>query len=127
MFVSTLSEPQKRTFITLAREFAHTDRHLSEVEESLLEALAAEAGLSAKLPQEEVDLAVFDSRRAKAAVILELIGIGQADSDYGPEENAFVRQLAARFDISDVELLAMENWVLRQIALTREAEKFWSD
>lgn len=127
MFLTALTEPQKRAFLALARDFVQVDQELSEQESSLLTALFAETRLPASAIDGEADLSVFDSRRSQVAVILELIGIGHADSEYGPEEAAFVQGVAERLGVGETELLEMENWVLRQTALAREAEKFWTE
>src|SRR5437868_2736344 len=131
MFLHLFNDAQQKAFLALARQFIDSDRKLAEGEKNLLELMYAEMGqdFNAELPQG--DLAslsqAFDSRQARAAALLELIGVGHADDDFSPEENAFVRQVAQRLGISEGEVDEMDRWVERQLALAQEVEGFWRD
>jgi hypothetical protein len=71
--------------------------------------------------------ATFSSRKARAAVLLELLGLAYADGEYNPRESEVVKASARAFGIAEPELLQMENWVLRQMALAVEAEHFLAE
>ena len=127
MFLHILNETQQRAFLALAKRFIEADSRLSDEEHNLLELAYAETGLGfeEELPEGEVEtlLQAFDSRPARAAALLEIIGIGHADNEFHPEESGFVRKMASSLGVSDEEVKAMESWVERQLALALEAER----
>lgn len=129
MFLHELSGPQKRAFITLARRFVSVDGEYTEGEEELFGTMLAEMGLELSDGREgEFGELVesFDTREAKVSALLEIIGLGFADGDFGPDENNFVNQIANAFEIDEEEIPLMENWVRRQLALADEAESLLS-
>ena len=67
---------------------------------------------------------VFTSQQSKAALLLELIGLAHADADYHSTEQSFVAQVANKLGIAKEMLEDMEAWVVRQLALVREAEQY---
>lgn len=131
MFLHILNETQQKSFLAIAKQFIEVDTHLSEEEQNLLELMMAETGLDfdTELPEGNVEdlLAQFDTKQARAAVLLELIGVGHADNEFHAEESHFVQKIGRTFGVSDEELQAMESWVTRQMALAQEVERFWAD
>ena len=131
MFLHLLNDMQQRAFLAVAKQFIEADRRLSGEEQNLLELMYAEMALDfeTELPSGDLEtlLAPFDSRQARAAVLLELIGTGHADAEFHPEENAFVQKVAQGLGVSTEDVAAMESWVTRQLALAQEVERFWSD
>jgi uncharacterized tellurite resistance protein B-like protein len=130
MFLHLLDEDQQKAFLAVARQFVEADRNLSEGEQNLLELMVAEMGLDfdMELPSGDLDtlLQAFDSRQVRAAVLLELIGVGHADEEFHAEESKLLQEIAGKLDVSEAELREMEIWVNRQLALAQEVEKFWS-
>jgi tellurite resistance protein len=130
MFLHLLNDTQQKAFLALAKQFVEADHKLSSEEQNLVELMYAETGLpfETELPtgDREALIAPFDNRQVQSAVLLELIGVGRADEEFSAEENAFVRETAAKFGFSTAELEKMQLWVEKQIALVQEAESFWS-
>ena len=131
MFLHILNDTQQKAFLSLAKQFIEADSNLSSEEQNLLELMLAETGQSfdEEVPAEEVEalLPAFDSRQARAAVLLELIGVGHADREFCAEEDSFLRKVAGTFGVPEEELRAMEDWVTRQMALAQEVERFWAE
>jgi uncharacterized tellurite resistance protein B-like protein len=131
MFLHLFNEDQQKAFLALAKQFVASDSALSDEEHNLVELMHAEADLplDAELPEEDVPalLSRFDTRQARAAVLLELIGAGHADREFHAREDAFVRRVAEAFGVPEEELTAMQSWVERQVALARDVERFWRD
>jgi uncharacterized tellurite resistance protein B-like protein len=129
MFLHLLDDEQQKALLALAREFIEADEKLSDEEHNLLELMYAESGLDfdTELPQAAMEelLPVFDTKQARAAALLEMIGVGHADDEFHPEESEFVRRMAAGLGISEQEVGEMEDWVMRQLALAQEVERFW--
>lgn len=130
MFLHLLNETQQKAFLVLAKQFVEADRQLAEEEQNLLELMWAETGLEfdPELPAGAGEdlLPVFDSRQARAAVLLELIGVGHADQEFHPDESAMLAKIASAFGVEEEELRRMDGWITRQLALAVEVETFWS-
>jgi len=130
MFLHILNDRQQKAFLALARQFIEADQNLSAGEQNLLELMYAETGLpfETELPTGNLEslLQEFDSRQARSAVLLELIGVGHADDDFHPEESQFIGKAAAAFGVPDERVAQMESWVQRQLQLALEAEQFWA-
>lgn len=128
MFLTKLSEQQKSAFLGIAEVFVKSDGALMKSETDLLSLLKFEMGLEPNAKGAEGELkklfAVFNTSSAQKAALFEIIGLGHSDSDYSCVECKFVRKMAKAFSICDTDLLWMENWVLRQTALVREADSF---
>lgn len=125
MFLSDLSDEQKRAFISLARNFCQSDGVLAGAEDRFLEMFCAEMGLEPGTPGFEGEtqelLRYFDTRKAKVSVLLELIGLGYADGNLDHAENEMVTRVASEFGISQGELSVLYDWVARQMELVQEA------
>lgn len=126
MFLRDLTDDQKKAFLVLADKVVHADGNLAEEEKVLIAALTAEMGLASSVPA-DMDFAsaaaAFSDRKSKVAVMLELIGIGHADGDFDKDETEIVKEIMRTFRITPVEFEIMSNWVLRQLALVREADE----
>ncbi len=132
MFVYMLTTEQRRAFFGLAKHLIAVDGKIEDRELRALQQIEIEAGLSSSdiepsEPTEQRVLDVLKGKPARAAALLELLGLAYADSEYHPSESDVIRSLAAGLGVSDAELLQMENWVLRQMALATEAEQFLSE
>ncbi len=131
MFLHLLNEPQQKALLALTKQFIETDRNLADAEQNLLELMYAESGLDfgEELPGDSLETlaAAFDTKQARAAALLEILGVGHADEEFSPEESAFVSNLAEHLGLTEDQVRAMESWVSRQIALAREAESFWAE
>ena len=126
MFLDRMNENEKRSFLALANAFIRCDDELSTEETELVRCLTKEAGLSeAGLPA-ATDIATlsdaFSDRSSKICALLELIGLGHADSDYSAAESQFIGQLAAKWEIGETEVELLENWVLRLLSLMTEVQ-----
>lgn len=126
MFLNRMTEEEKRSFLGLAAAFVRCDDALSEQETALIQCLAAEAGVStSEVPTSAAPISlarVFKSRSSRVCALLELVGLGHADSDYSTDESQFVQQLSSEWGMSEAEVALLENWVLRLLAVMEEAE-----
>lgn len=126
MFLHELNQEQKRAFICLAHNVVVSDGDLTPDEQTMMDRLKQETGLDPSfephyIPLEGIDL-VFDTRKSRTAVLINLIRLGYADGAFEVEEQFLVKQVCKLFDITDDEFTRIENWVLRLIALEREAD-----
>lgn len=126
MFLRDLTDEQKRAFLALADKVYLADSHLAPEETAILAMFRAEMDVAdVPVPQMEIaDAAkVFDTRKARVSALFELIALGHADGDFNRDESAVVKEIKQAFGLSLAEFEAMENWVLRQMALVREASE----
>jgi hypothetical protein len=127
MFLHILNDRQLSAFLSLAKQFIAADEQLSSEESNHLELMMAETGwnFDEEVPDRpfEEAAAEIDSGRARKVTLLELIGVGHADDEFHPAENAFINTLAERWGVPAEEVAQMESWVQRQLALAREAEE----
>jgi len=128
MFLYRLTPSQQQTFIGLAKKFIEVDAIVEVVEAEALQRMEAETGISAAsveaLPPTAEHLAVFDTPVSRNVVVLELLGLAYGDGEIHPRENAVITEVATSFGISEGKLYEMADWVARQVALTREAQRF---
>lgn len=128
MFLNHLQEEQKKAFLALALKMMHADEVTDPREELIFLSMRREMGFwqETRLPQGTVeDLAsLFTDRKSQRIVMLELLGMVYADERFQEQEQRLLRGLARLFDISEEEATKLENWVLRQIELNKEALHF---
>lgn len=129
MFLSMLTPDEQTAFIFLAKEFIETDKVVSLKEKEILALMSREAlnssGGKATIASPDEAIKVIRSPKARSITMLEILGIAYADGEYQREERLFIQNLADEFGIAPVTLAAMENWVLRQVALNSEALDFF--
>lgn len=103
-------------------ENEETDRAYEALGEHLAELFGEH--LPASMSREDA-INTFKCRRSRASALLELIGIAYCDTSYDPDEQELIQEIGLAFGFAKEDVLAMENWVLRQISLVREAEDFF--
>lgn len=128
MFLASLTQKQKETFICLAHNVVVSDGELSVGERVMMDEMRREMSLDDEFEAHYVPLdgidQVFDTRRARAIALMSLIRLGYADGAFEIEEQCFLADLARAFEFSDADFGLLQNWVRRLIALEREARGF---
>ncbi len=119
MFVAMLSTEQRRAFMACARRLVAADGCVVREERAALAALAVEMGsprpgdpdLEALDGLDESALAaLFDSRRARVAVLLELLGLARSDHEFSLDEKSFVTVMAHEMGLDAAELARLDAW-----------------
>lgn len=125
MFLNSLTQEQKKAFLSIAMKIIGADGILETRERQMIETMRYEMGLynETDLPKGEIeDIAkIFDTRKSRVIVMLEGIALAYADEDLGGEEHKILRSLALIFEFSEDEATAMENWMKRYKDLHQEA------
>jgi hypothetical protein len=125
MFLHDLHEDQKRAFLRLARDFMRVDGMKPE-EKALMATFEREMNMttSEAAEGELAEIArVFQDRKSKVSVLLELIALGHIDNDFSAAEHEFLAQFVDQFGFDASEFDVLENWVLRQLALMQQADR----
>lgn len=126
MWLSSLTDPQRRAFLGLAHNTVVSDGLLDPNEELMMEQFKREMALTEDGDPDYIDLeeieGVFDSRRAQRIALVNLIHLSYADGAFEIEEQCLLRDLADRFGVEDVEFALLENWVKRLTRLEEEGK-----
>ena len=126
MWLSSLTDPQRRAFLGLAHNTVVSDGLLDPNEELMMEQFKREMALAEDGDPDYIDLeeieGVFDSRRAQRIALVNLIHLSYADGAFEIEEQCLLRDLADRFGVEDVEFALLENWVKRLTRLEEEGK-----
>lgn len=129
MFLDRLDTKQQGVLLAFATQLIEANGNISEEETAFLNALrnqmmADVAPLSVAIS----DLpSLFQSSSARAAFLLELLGVAHADAEYHVTEKDVISRVAASLGILDSTLADMESWVCRQFSLMREAAQFMEE
>jgi uncharacterized tellurite resistance protein B-like protein len=128
MFLHELNEQQKISFICLAHDIVVSDGDLSPGEQTMMDQLRREIGLSEDfqphyIPIEGIEK-IFDSRTSRVAVIIALIRLSYADGAFEIEEQFLLRDICQVFEVTEEDFILIENWVRRLIAMETEARSF---
>jgi len=131
MFLCHLTPAERPAFIGLAKHLVIADDSASPAEAEALQRIQDELGIAvsslpALAPTSEV-LGTFVSTASRASVVLELAALAYADGLPHPAEMEVLKSVAVGLGISELRLLEMENWVVRQMALSAEAKLLLTD
>ena len=127
MFLENLIGREKSAFLGLAQKIVHADGLLAPREAQLLTTLEAATGETISYGAVEELVSVFQTRQSRVSALLELMGLGLADGEYHPAESALISEISRAFGFTEDELIGMEIWVVRQVALIEEAAGFWTE
>ena len=123
MFVQYLSERQQAALLHFSCEMMRADTVLETEQSVHLDVLRSQArpGVEAEdTPIGELpDL--FQDRRSRIVLLLELVGMGFVDENFTAADSALIGTLAAVLEIGTDDLAAVEGWVKRQLELVEEA------
>jgi tellurite resistance protein len=124
MWLSSLSSDQRNALLRLAHNVVVSDGLLDPNEEGMLIELKREMGLSEVGELEYLELEgiqnVFQDRRSRIIVVVNLIKLSYVDGAFEVEEECLLKEIARSFDISDQDFLLLDNWVRRLTALEEE-------
>jgi len=124
MWLSSLSSDQRNALLRLAHNVVVSDGLLDPNEEDMLIELKREMGLSEVGELEYLELEgiqnVFQDRRSRIIVVVNLIKLSYVDGAFEVEEECLLKEIARTFDISDQDFLLLDNWVRRLTALEEE-------
>jgi uncharacterized tellurite resistance protein B-like protein len=125
MFLSELTEQQKIAFHNIAVDLIYSDEILDINEAQLIAKLEKEMDLSGKEIPKNKDLQLFDTKKSKAVVMLELLMIAHSDEDFNSEENSYIKKIADFLEISSMDFTEMKWWAKKKADLDKEASRFF--
>ncbi|MBF0751223.1 MULTISPECIES: DNA repair protein [unclassified Pasteurella] len=124
MFVQNLNREQQSILLHFAKEVAQADGSSDELQLGMVEILLkqSEDGITEKVISLDELPNFFDTEKAKCSLLLELLGIAHANEEYHLSERDLISQYANNLGISLDKLNALENWVEKQLVLSKEIE-----
>ena len=124
MWLSSLSDEQRRALMGLAHNVVVSDGLLDPNEEGMLDEFRREMELEAD-EIEYLELSgierIFDSRKSRVVALVNLLRLGYADGAFEIEEECLLREVCKSFQLPDDQFLLLDNWVRRYVALEEEA------
>ena len=108
----------------LAHALGQGDGVLAEREARLLGSLSRATGQPALEESADGVAGTFHTERPGASAVVELMGAGHVDSEYHAVGSESVAETARVQGCTDVELISLEGWVVRQVVLIRGAPGF---
>ena len=125
MWLKSLTEGQRDALLGLAHNVVVSDGLLDPNEEDMLVDFKREMALKPDVVSDYLELdgidEIFDSRRARAVAILNLLRLSYVDGAFEVEEECLLKEVARAFGIDDADFMRMDDWVKRLVALEREA------
>ena len=125
MWLSSLTDEQRDALLGLAHNVVVSDGLLDPNEEFMLDEFKREMALKPEIEADYLELdgisEVFNSPRARAVAILNLLRLSYVDGAFEIEEECLLKEIAHAFGIDDERFLLMDNWVRRLVALEEEA------
>ena len=125
MFLNMLNDDERRAFSSLAEKMIASDGIVAGREASTLAALRGEMGIEPDAAGGDGDVAelaaVFADRRSKVAALLELIGLGYADTSFGGVERSLVADVARAMSMDSDDVDRIEQWVRQHVEHLRQA------
>lgn len=124
MFVQNLTAEQQSALLYLAHEIARADGSSDELQLGMVEILTkqSEEGVTEKAVEASELATLFTTERAKCSLLLELLGVAHANEEYHLSERDMITGYAKNLGVSNEKLNALESWVEKQFALSKEIE-----
>ena len=128
MWLSSLTDDQRRALLGLAHNVVVSDGLLDPNEEVMLDEFKREMELHPATESDYLELdgidATFGTRRTRAIAMLNLLRLCYVDGAFEIEEECLLQEIGEAFGIDGDEFLLMNNWVKRLVALEKEARTF---
>jgi tellurite resistance protein len=128
MWLSSLTAEQRQALLGLAHNVVVSDGLLHPNEAVMLDEFKREMELNPSTESQYLELsgvdAVFDTRRARAVALLNLLRLSYVDGAFEIEEECVLKEVSRAFGIADAQFRLMDNWVRRLVALEQEARGF---
>lgn len=126
MFLNRLNTSERESFLSLALLAAEANGVVEAEEYAMMEEYCREMGIAffdaRKIKSFEKVAALFKEStiEIKRIVILEIIGLMNADGAYDDQEKAFVQKLAQAIGVSEVYVSNLSGLIDRYLDLVRE-------
>ena len=126
MFLTQLTDPEKRAFLKLARDLVALNGVVPEETEMLAAAcremhVPPEAGLALSFDEA---CRAFGTTRSKKIAVMELMMLAKADGLVQHDENALVTEVAQVFDLQGDAVAWSQRWAELVLELYRSGVRY---
>jgi len=119
MFLKALNNQEKKSFLELAMRIAKSDDDFSIEERGMIEEYKYEMKLDYDLEssdlEKDINNLIEDFSASEPATIkkvfIELIGLIRADEKFAESEKVIINNFMNRYNLSDVYLKNVQDWV----------------
>jgi tellurite resistance protein len=127
MWLSLLTEEQRKALLGLAHNVVVSDGLLDPNEERMMNEFKREMQLHPQVQADYLELDgidhVFDTHRARVIALLNLLRLSYVDGAFEVEEECLLTEISQVFGFERTEFQLLENWVKRLVALEQEARR----
>lgn len=126
MFLNRLTLEEKENFVSLAVRGAEANDIVTNEEYAMIEEYCKEMSISffdaknIKSMDEIIELYLKSSEENKRIVVMELIGLMNADGDFDNKEREFVYKFAEKIGVAKDMVERLIDMISRYLALTKE-------
>ena len=129
MFVDYLNKRQQGVLLHYAREVMLADGIVADEERRYMEVLRRQ--VRPDVTAEDISLEslaeLFDRRKSRVSMFLELTGMGYANEEFDPFQSALLQSVASALSLSNNDVMAINSWVRRQLRLVKQAHLLMLD
>jgi len=115
MFLGGLSETEKQAFLCLANQIMKADGVVADSEMAVINALRGEMNtqnlLSNLTEDESLNILASSKRHVKRGIYIELLSIAIADGTVDASEEAYIKKIQSKLDLSDVFAKNAGKWI----------------
>ena len=130
MYLHLLNDTAKELFLKVAKAICSADGKFSDSERFMLVEYCKEMNMlfSAEPVSEDVtsvikELAAACDDKEKRIIVLELVGLSLADSEFSVDERTFLKELSSLFHISEEHVAKCEELVGRYLTIQQECNQ----
>jgi len=131
MFLYSLNENQRKSFLAMATKMAMADGHIAVQEVALLQELTDAFGDDLDVPAEEVYGAInvtpFDTRASRVLTLVGMIVIAKVDHHIHVDESTVIQEVTEAFNFSDEDCQRLTEWAEKEAALFNEINAIIDD
>ena len=110
-------------------QLIYSDEILDMNEALLITRLDNEMGISGqKIPKNKISeelFEVYDTKKSKAIVILELLNLAYSDDNFNINENSYIQHIADSLKIITIDFTEMKWWAKKNNDVFKEALRFF--
>jgi len=124
MFLSSLNDAQRKSFMALVTKMALADGKVAPEEVAVLEDIAFAFGKTERVPADEIygatNIKPFDTEKSRVVTVLGMLVVAYSDSKFHVDESTVLRETINAFALPEEKLSALKAWARKQADLTNE-------
>ncbi len=128
MFLNSLNNDQRKSFLALATKMALADGRVAVQEVAILQELAVTFGHELDVPAEEVyggiNTAPFDNRSSRALTMMAMYFVAHVDEHLHIDESTVLVEVKEAFGFSDADAERLKAWAITEAEVFNAVNAF---